>query len=151
VTDVNRERGAWHFAGETAPALDLERSGLRFADGDEEASYRDWYLDEARAVAVTAFTGAIVMWLGACIAVVLVFDDGLRRGAPLCVGMVLCNAAALTLVRRRSFRRHVLVTAAITNVIAGFTLLALGDLLLTGDAELTALNGVMVVIIFFGF
>ena len=133
------------------PELALERSGLRFRSSVEEVRYRDWYLDEARSVSVTAFAGAIVMWFGALVAVSLVFDDGLTRGAPICVGLMAYNAAALGIARQDRFRRSVLLVAASTNLVAGLSLIALGRGLLLGDAELTALTGVMVVIIFFGF
>ncbi len=134
-----------------APDLRLQRGGLRFVDPAEERCYRDWYLGEASEVGVTAFAGAIGMWFAALVAVAVIFDDGVRSGAPICLGLMAYNAGALVVVRRERWRRLVLVAAASTNVVAGLSLLALGQRLLPADLDLTALTGVMVVIIFFGF
>lgn len=133
------------------PDLAVRLSGLRFREESEERRYRDWYLDESRTVARTAYAGGIGMWLGAIITASLVFEDGLRRGAPICVVMIAYNVVGLVVTRSDRFRRVVLGYTASTNVLAGLGLVLLGATFLEGRGELTALTGVMVIIIFFGF
>ena len=133
------------------PDLALRRSGLRFCDESEERRYRDWYREESRTVARTAFAGGIGMWLGGILAVALIFDDGLRRGLLLCVSMMAYNVVGLVASRSTRYRGALIGYTASTNVLAGLALALIGVLFLEGRGELTALTGVMVIIIFFGF
>jgi len=138
-------------AAAAAPDLTLRPSGLRFCDEAEEARYRDWYREESRSVARTAFAGGAGMWFGGIVAISFIFDDGLRRGLLLCVAMMANNLVGLVVTRQARFRRAVIAYTAGTNILAGLGLVAIGAVFLEGRGELAALTGVMVVIIFFGF
>lgn len=133
------------------PDLVLQGSGLRFRDASEEARYREWYLEEARTVALTGFAGGIAMWVGAFVAVSLIFEDGFRRGGPVFVVMMANNVLGVVAARRVEFRRAVLGATAITNILAGLALVLLGGMLLRGRGGLAALTGVLMVVVFFGF
>jgi signal transduction histidine kinase len=130
------------------PTLAFTRQGLRFADPQTEAAYREWHLDEAIPYTRIGMQTSIVGWIAATLVFGATVDGFLAQAGPAAFGLVVpLIIATIVATYRPSLRRWVLPMTAVTNAVSG----TVAAFALVEAADYSEASGVIVLIAYFGF
>lgn len=128
--------------------LAFGRFGLRFADPETEAAYREWHIDEAIPFTRIGMQTSIVGWVAATIVLGLTVEGFFEDTAPLALGVVVpMIVATIVATTKRRFRRWVLPMTMVTNAVSGLV----ASWAFVEQAHYPEASGVVVLIAYFGF
>jgi signal transduction histidine kinase len=122
--------------------------GIRFAEPETEADYREWHLDEAIPYTRIGMQTSVVGWVAATVVFSLTVPGFFRQAGPAAFGLALpLILATIVATHRPRFRRWVLPLTAVTNAVSG----TVAAFALVEAADYAEASGVVVLIAFFGF
>ena len=128
--------------------LAFGRFGVRFADAETEAAYREWHIDEAIPFTRIGMQTSIVGWVAATVVLGLTVEHFLEDTAALAFGVVVpLIVATIVATYVRSMRRWVLPMTMVTNAVSGLV----ASWALVEQAHYPEASGVVVMIAYFGF
>ena len=122
--------------------------GVRFAEPDTEADYREWHLEEAIPYTRIGMQTSVVGWVAATVVFSLTVPGFFRQAGPAAFGLALpLILGTIYATHRPPLRRWVLPLTALTNAVSG----TVAAFALVEAADYAEASAVVVLIAYFGF